>query len=264
VTAPLITLTTDFGVSDHFVGAMKGVIASIEPEARVHDITHHVNPFDPLDGALTVANFYRYWPARTIHVVVVDPGVGSLRRPILAGAGGHYFIAPDNGVLSLVFDREAEIRAWHITSEHYFLKPVSRTFHGRDIFAPSAAWLARNGQPESFGPEIHDYERFSLPKAAIGSGSISGVILRADHFGNLLTNLLPDQAPQLVPGTRFRLRVGSAEVTRLVTTFGEAAPGEPCLFVGSSGYFEICVNRSSAAKATAAGAGVPFTIEFDP
>lgn len=262
MTAPLITLTTDFGVSDHFVGAMKGVIASIEPEARVHDITHHVNSFDPFDGALTVANFYRYWPARTIHVVVVDPGVGGARRPMLVSAGAHYFIAPDNGVLSLVFEREPEIRAWHITSERYFMKPVSRTFHGRDIFAPSAAWLARGSQPESFGPEIQDYERFSLPKVEFAPSSISGAILRTDHFGNLLTNLRPDQAPQLVPGSRFRLRVGSAEVTRLITTFGEGAPGEPCLLVGSSGFFEICVKQSSAAKVTAAGAGAPFTIDF--
>jgi len=262
VTPPLITLTTDFGVSDHLVGAMKGVIASIEPEARVHDITHHVGSFDRLDGALTVANFYRYWPARTIHVVVVDPGVGSSRRPLLVSAGSHYFVAPDNGVLSLVFDREPEIRAWHITAEHYFLQPVSRTFHGRDIFAPSAAWLARNGQPESFGSEVGDYERFSLPKPAIAQGRIAGVVLRADRFGNLLTNLRPEDAPELLAGAPFRLSVGKATITRLVATFGECDPGQPCLLVGSSGYFEICVNRASAAEATAAASESPFTIEL--
>ena len=262
MSAPLITLTTDFGVSDHFVGAMKGVIATIEPEARVYDITHQVNPYDLLDGAITVANFYRYWPAHTIHVVVVDPGVGSTRRPLLVSAGGHYFIAPDNGVLSLVFEREPEVHAWHITAEHYFLKPVSHTFHGRDIFAPSAAWLARSGHPESFGSEIGDYERFLLPKPSVAAGSVAGVILRADHFGNLLTNLLPGEVPKLVPGARFRLRVGNAEVTRLITTFAEGELGEPCLLVGSSGYFEICVNRSSAAQTTAAGAGDPFHIEL--
>lgn len=262
MTAPLITLTTDFGVSDHFVGAMKGVIASIEPEARVYDITHQVSSFDLLDGAITVANFYRYWPARTIHVVVVDPGVGSTRRPLLVSAGAHYFIAPDNGVLSLVFEREEQVHARHITAEHYFVHPVSRTFHGRDIFAPSAAWLARGGNPESFGPEIDDYERISLPKPSVAAGAIDGVIVRADHFGNLLTNLLPSEVPGLVPGARFRLKIGSVEITRLVTTFGEGAPSEPCLLVGSSGYFEICVNQSSAAQATAAGAGTPFHIEL--
>lgn len=262
MTAPLITLTTDFGVSDHFVGAMKGVIAAIEPKACVHDITHQVNRFDRLDGALTVAHFYRYWPARTIHVVVVDPGVGGSRRPLLVSAGAQYFIAPDNGVLSLVFDREPEIHAWHITAEHYFVHPVSRTFHGRDVFSPSAAWLARNGQPESFGPEVTDYERFSLPKPEIAPGAISGVILRADHFGNLLTNLQPEEAPQLTSGAAFRLRIGNAEITRMVTTFGEGAAGEPCLLIGSSGYFEICVNRASAAQVTAAASGTPFSIEL--
>jgi S-adenosyl-L-methionine hydrolase (adenosine-forming) len=262
MTAPLITLTHDFGTSDHLVGAMKGVIASIHPEARVHDITHHVNRFDRLDGAITVANFYRYWPARTIHVVVVDPGVGSARRPLLVSAGVHYFIAPDNGVLSLVFDREPEIQAWHITAEHYFLRPVSRTFHGRDIFAPSAAWLARNGQPESLGPEVGDYERFALPKPEIAAGRIAGVILRVDRFGNLLTNLRPEDAPTLVPGSRFLCRVGSAEITRLAATFADGAPNEPFLVAGSSGYFEICVNRSSAAEATAAASGSPFTLEL--
>jgi S-adenosyl-L-methionine hydrolase (adenosine-forming) len=262
VTAPQITLTTDFGISDPFVGAMKGVIASIEPEAHIHDITHQVSPFDPLDAAVTIASFYRYWPARTIHVVVVDPGVGTSRRPLLASAGSQYFIAPDNGVLSLVFDREKEVRAWHITAEKYFVHPVSRTFHGRDIFAPSAAWLARNGQPESFGPEVGDYQRLPLPKPEIAPGQISGVILRADRFGNLLTNLRPEDALQIIPGSNFRLHVGSAEVTRWIETFSEGREDEPCLLLGSSGYFEICVNRGSAAEATAAASGSPFTIDL--
>jgi S-adenosylmethionine hydrolase len=259
---PWITLTSDFGDSDHFVGAMKGVIASILPDARIHDLTHHVTPFDVLDGALTVANGYRYWPAGTIHVVVVDPGVGTARRPLLVAAGGQYFIAPDNGVLSLVFDRETDVRAWHITNEKYFVLPVSRTFHGRDIFAPSAAWLARNGQPESFGPQVTDYGHFDLPKPEISASVIQGVILRADHFGNLLTNLRPEDAPQLTARAHFRLKAGNAEIARLVATFGEAAEGEACLLVGSSGYYEIVANRDSAAAITGATAGSAFLIEF--
>ena len=262
MTPPLITLTTDFGSADPFVGAMKGVIASILPEAHIHDISHQVAPFDVLDGALVVAAASRYWPARTIHVVVVDPGVGTARRPLLASAGGQYFIAPDNGVLSLVFDREPEFRAWHITADHYFLHPVSRTFHGRDIFAPSAAWLARNWQPESFGPEIANAERLPLPQLEISGQAIRGAVLRADRFGNLLLNLRPEDAPQLVPAARFRLRIGSAEITRLVAAFGEAPEGEPCLIEGSSGFFEIAVNRSSAARATGAGPGAPFTLDI--
>jgi S-adenosylmethionine hydrolase len=258
----LITLTTDFGTSDYFVGAMKGAIASILPEARIHDITHQVTPYDVLGGALTVASSYRYWPAGTIHVVVVDPGVGTARRPLLVSACGQYFIAPDNGVLSLVFDRESEVRAWHITAEKYFVQPVSRTFHGRDIFAPSAAWLARNGQPESFGPEVTDYERLALPRPEISASTIRGVVLRADHFGNLLTNLRAEDAPQIASGARFRLKIGNAAITRLVATFGEAAQGEACLLVGSSGYFEIAANRASAAQITGASAGSPFVAEL--
>jgi S-adenosylmethionine hydrolase len=262
LSAPLITLTTDFGSSDPFVGAMKGVISSIEPEARIYDITHQVTPFDVLDGALILAAAARYWPAQTIHVAVVDPGVGTVRRPLLVSAGAHYYIAPDNGVLSLVLDRETEIRAWHITADRYFVHPVSRTFHGRDIFAPAAAWLAREGKPENFGPEITDYERFTLPGPEISENTIRGVILRADRFGNLLTNLRPEDAPRLATGARFRLKTGQAEVTRRVTTFGEGAEGEPCLLLGSSGYFEIAVNRASAAERTGAASGSPFTLEF--
>lgn len=262
MSAPPITLTTDFGAADPFVGAMKGVIASIHPEARIFDITHQVTPFDVLQGALVVDAATRYWPEGSIHVVVVDPGVGTLRRPLLLQAGNRYFIAPDNGVLSLVLDRNTGARAWHITNEQYFVHPVSRTFHGRDVFAPSAAWLARNGRPESFGPEVTDYQRFSLPKPEISEATIRGSILRADHFGNLLTNLRPEDAPRLAAGAAFRLRAGNAQVTRCVNTFGEAPAGEPCLLLGSSGYFEICVNRGSAAQSTGAAPGAAFTLEF--
>ncbi|HEV2386149.1 MAG TPA: SAM-dependent chlorinase/fluorinase [Candidatus Acidoferrales bacterium] len=262
MTAPLITLTTDFGTADHLVGVMKGVIAGIHPEARVYDITHNVSPFDVLDGALIIAQAYRYWPPRTIHVVVVDPGVGSLRRPLLVRAGMHYFLAPDNGVLSLVLEREAQHRAWHVTAERYFLQPVSSTFHGRDVFAPAAAWLARNEQPETFGAEIADLERLQLPAPRRIGAAIEGVILRVDHFGNMLTNLRPADAPQLAPGTPFRLKAGAAQVTRLVRTFAEGGAGEPCLVLGSSGYFEVCVNRGRAADAAGAGAGLAFRIEL--
>lgn len=262
MTPPPITLTTDFGTSDHLVGAMKGVLCSILPEARIFDITHEVARFDVLDAALTVAGHYRYWPADTIHVVVVDPGVGTARRPILVHAGVHFFLAPDNGVLSLVFERESRFRAWHITNERFFLHPVSRTFHGRDIFAPAAAWLARIREPESFGPEVADCERFALPKPRISPAAIRGTILRADRFGNLLTNLRPEEAPQLATGASFRLKTGHAEITRRVQTFGEGAPGAPCLLVGSSGYFELAVNGGSAAEATGAGPGSDFTVEF--
>jgi S-adenosyl-L-methionine hydrolase (adenosine-forming) len=262
VTAPLITLTTDYGTGDHLAGVMKGVIAGISPDARIYDITHSVTPFDVLDGALTIAQVYRYWPARTIHVVVVDPGVGTPRRPLLVRAGAHYFVAPDNGVLSLVLDREPQHRAWHITADRYFLLPISSTFHGRDIFAPSAAWLARNEQPETFGPEVADLERLNLPGLRRSPGRIEGTILRADRFGNLLTNMRPQDAPQLAAGAPFRMKLGAAEVTRLVRTFAEGVTGEPCLVAGSSGFFEVCVNRGRASDVAGGASGLPFILEI--
>src|SRR5580692_5782941 len=143
---PIITLTTDYGTNDHLVGAMKGVILNINPEANIVDNTHGVLAHDILDGALAIGQAFSYFPPKTVHVVVVDPGVGSARRPLLVAADQHYFIAPDNGVLSAVYDKTEALHVWNLTSEHYFRAPVSSTFHGRDIFAPVAAWLTKSWQ----------------------------------------------------------------------------------------------------------------------
>src|SRR5947209_10040876 len=156
----LVTLTTDFGTSDHFVGVMKGVISGIVPQARIVDITHQVQPFEIADGAFLIAQAYSHFPKKTIHVVVVDPGVGSARRPLLVEMAGQYFVAPDNGVLSMVYSR-APHKARHITNEAYFLKPVSLTFHGRDVFAPVAAHLASGVAPSRFGKTISDHVRLT-------------------------------------------------------------------------------------------------------
>ncbi len=260
---PIITLTSDFSLGDHLVGAMKGVILKINPEARIVDITHSVAAYDVLDGALTIAQAYPYYPARTIHVVVVDPGVGTERRPILVSAAEQYFIAPDNGVLSLVIERDAAAKVRHITARRYFLEPTSRTFHGRDVFSPVAAWLSKSWQPENFGEEISDCVRLSLPKPQAEGGLLRGVILRADSFGNLLTNFTPENAPRLrAPGTRFRLRAGSAEITRLAGTFGEGATDEPGLVLGSSGFYEIFIHRGHAARTLSLAPGASITLEF--
>ncbi|MBV9607971.1 MAG: SAM-dependent chlorinase/fluorinase, partial [Acidobacteria bacterium] len=161
----LITFTTDFGASDHYVGTMKGVIYNINPGARVVDICNSVQSYDILDGALTLAQAYHYFPAETVHVVVVDPGVGTARRPILADTGRYLFIAPDNGVLSLVYEREEHVTVRHINAEHYFLQPVSRTFHGRDVFAAVAGWLSRGDiELSKFGESVTDYARFAAPR----------------------------------------------------------------------------------------------------
>ncbi len=153
---PIITLTTDFGTSDHLVGSMKGVILNINPAARIVDLNHGVVSCDILDGALSLANAYRFFPSRTIHVVIVDPGVGTERRPILVSGEKQFFVAPDNGVLSPIYERES-CTVRHITAEHYFLNPVSPTFHGRDIFAPTAGWLSKAFQTEAFGEDRHGF-----------------------------------------------------------------------------------------------------------
>ena len=189
----LITFTTDFGLTEHYVGAMKGVIFTINPSVQVVDITNAVQSFDILDGAIAIAQAYTFFPKDTIHVVVVDPGVGGQRRPILVNAGQYVFVAPDNGVLSLVYEREERVQVRHITSEHYFRQPLSNTFHGRDVFAPVAAYLSKGVEAVKFGEEISDYVRFAAPRPkAAGANAWKGVVLKTDKFGNLITNFTPD------------------------------------------------------------------------
>ena len=255
---PIVTLTTDFGLNDHFVGALKGVILNIAPEAKIVDICHTVQAFDILDGALALAQSYSYFPPRTVHLVVVDPGVGSARRPIIATSEMHNFVAPDNGVLSLMYAREQRLSVRHITAEHYFLQPVSNTFHGRDIFAPVAAYLAKGVDQEKFGEEVTDYVRFNAPKPkAVDATTTRGVVLRVDRFGNLITNFTPQDAPALFQANvpPFKLVVGKREVTSLRTNYAEGAPGEVFAIVGSMGFIEIAANRGSAAQTTGAAKG---------
>jgi S-adenosyl-L-methionine hydrolase (adenosine-forming) len=255
---PIVTLTTDFGLNDHFVGALKGVILNIVPDANIVDICHTVQAFDILDGALALAQSYAYFPPRTVHLVVVDPGVGSARRPILATSEMHNFVAPDNGVLSLMYAREQRLSVRHITAEHYFLQPVSNTFHGRDIFAPVAAYLAKGVDQEKFGEEVSDYVRFNAPKPKpIDATSVRGVVLRVDRFGNLITNFTPQDAPALFQANvpPFKMVVGKREVTSMRTNYAEGAPGELFAIVGSMGFIEIAANRGSAAQITGAAKG---------
>jgi hypothetical protein len=262
---PVITITTDFGTNDHFVGAMKGVIVDIVPEAQIVDISHAVQPFDVLDGALTIAQAYSYFPNGTIHLVVVDPGVGTARRPILASSDGHHFVAPDNGVLSMVYAREERIHVRHITSEHYFRQPVSNTFHGRDIFAPVAAYLAKQVDSHKFGDEIEDYVKFAAPRPkAVGENRIRGVVLKVDRFGNLVTNVSAADVPALFAAKTapFKIAVGSREITDIRAAYGEGGPGEVFGILGSMGYLEIAANRAAAAQLTGAVKGSEVMISL--
>jgi S-adenosylmethionine hydrolase len=261
----IITLTTDFGPADHFVGTMKGVILGIAPMAQIVDISHGVQPFEVTDGAYTIAQAYRYFPKKTIHVIVVDPGVGSTRRPLLAEMGGQYFVAPDNGVLSMIFSREQSLqepKVRHVTNERYFLKPVSKTFHGRDVFAPVAAHLVSGVTPAQFGKRIEDHLRLALQQPTqTGKRTWTGSILKVDRFGNLITNLRLDEFPALRAGA-FGLNVGLQTVSRLALTFTDSPPGELFVVEGSSGYLEVATNQGSAAKALGCGAGSPVELTF--
>jgi S-adenosyl-L-methionine hydrolase (adenosine-forming) len=265
VSQPIITLTTDFGTSDHLVGAMKGVILGINPNAHIVDIQHHVAPFDVLDGALTIGAAYPYFPLRTIHIVIVDPGVGTARRPLLVSADNQYFIAPDNGVLSMVYDRDPNAVVRHVTASHNFLEPVSPTFHGRDVFAPVAAYLSKAWATESFGDEIKEFARFALPKPKTAGDSVKAVVLRVDIFGNLMTNLRAEDLPEAtVAAGTIQLQIGTKKVQRFVATFGEGNNGEPVALIGSSGYVEIAVNKGSAAKALGASRGAEIILARNP
>ena len=255
---PIITLTTDFGLNDHFVGTLKGVILEIVRDVEIVDICHAVQAFDVLDGALMIAQAYSRFPSGTVHLVVVDPGVGTARRPILVTSERHHFVAPDNGVLSLIYAREERLSVRHIAAEHYYLQPVSNTFHARDIFAPVSAYLAKGVDPEKFGEEITDFVRFNAPKPKPTDGkTLRGVVLKIDRFGNLVTNITPQDAPMLFEAdpAPFKLVVGKREVTEIHKNYAEGAPGEVFAILGSMGYLEIATNRGSAAQLAGAAKG---------
>ncbi len=242
---------------------MKGVILDIVPEAAIVDISHAVQAYDVLDGAIAISQTYSYFPTGTVHLVVVDPGVGTTRRPIIASSDGYHFVAPDNGVLSMVYAKEERIHVRHITSEHYFRQPVSSTFHGRDVFAPVAAYLAKMVDSHKFGDEIEDYVRFAAPRPKpAGENRIRAVVLKVDRFGNLITNITPQDVPALFESNAgaFKIVVGSREITSIHSTFAEGEPGEVFGILGSMGYLEIVANRAAAAQLTGAGKGSEVSI----
>jgi S-adenosylmethionine hydrolase len=239
---------------------MKGVVLGIAPRAQIVDITHEIAPYELSEAAFVIAQAWRHFPKRTIHVVVVDPGVGSARRPIVVEAGGHYFIGPDNGVLSMICDGP-RIKVREISNPKYMRKDVSRTFHGRDIFAPAAAHLSLGVPLSKFGKTVPDYIRLSLAKSTeFTKNQWSGTILKVDRFGNLITNFHISD----FPGAKMQpieLRIGVERIHRLALTYAETDIGEVFAIVGSSGYIEVAANQASAAKTLGCGAGTPVELE---
>lgn len=251
----IVTLTTDFGLSDHYVGVVKGVILNGNPDARIVDLCHQIEPYDLAGAALTLAASYPYFPTGTVHVVVVDPGVGSDRRAILAEAAGDFFLAPDNGVLELVYQRQEHV-VRSLWTEKVALEPISNTFHGRDVFAPAAAVLSKGTKPDFLGEPIHDYVRLDLPRPRrLDSGDLEARVLKADRFGNLITNL---ESSDLPPA--FHLAIGGARIESLLDSYASAQDGEIFAIEGSSGYIEISIKQASAAAALGAGPGTPLKV----
>jgi len=235
-------------------------VLTIHRETTIVDISHAVASYDIFDGAWTIAQAYRFFPPRTVHVVVVDPGVGSQRRPIIVETDDYIFVAPDNGVLSLVEVREQKFAVRHAVAERYFLQPVSQTFHGRDVFAPVAGWLSKGVAPAEFGPEISDHVRLPLPPVEhIGQNSLRGAVMKVDKFGNLITNIGELDAPALFTSELppVSILVAGETITRLCKSYAEGGEGEVFAIIGSSGYLEIAAQQASAAEILAAAVGTP-------
>lgn len=247
----IITLLTDFGTKDYFVAAMKGVILSINPLARMMDITHEIEPQQTAEASFTLKACYKEFPSQTIHLAVVDPGVGSDRRAILVETRNYFFVAPDNGLLSFVFQTENNLRVFEITNEKFFKRPVSRTFHGRDVFAPAAAHLSVGVAPQEFGARIEDFVFFkeNQPRP-LNENLCEASIVHADRFGNLVTNLRRDDVP-----ASFALEINGREISRIKNFYAAAETGEVFLIWGSAGFLEIAAFQSSAANLLGAGAG---------
>jgi S-adenosylmethionine hydrolase len=262
MTSPVITLLTDFGAADHYVGAMKGVILGICPHAQLVDISHEITLYAITEAAFTLSQAWTCFPPGTVHVVVVDPGVGSARRPILVEAAGHLFVSPDNGVLTMLYDTVPAHEVRQITASRYFRKPVSRTFHGRDIFGPVAAQLANGLAPAEVGPQIADYLRLGFAKPVrTGPGTWAGTILKVDRFGNLISNF-DSESWQRLDTEPFEMRVGGRVVSRMASNYAEVDGEELFVIPGSAGFLELSMNRGSAAKAANARPDDPLEIRL--
>ena len=260
---PVIAFLTDFGTRDHYAGTMKGVALGICPEATLVDITHDLPPHDVLTGALELAACYRYFPAGTIFLVVVDPGVGSTRRGLAVETGEYRFVAPDNGVLTAVLDEVAPKRIVELTERRYARATVSRTFEGRDRFAPAAAWLARGIGLPALGRSAGAVQRLDLPKPTVSDDHVAGEVVRVDRFGNLITNIDRKMFDKVAAGDErgsLEVQVGSHQVGKVVSTYADAASGELCALIGSSEHLEIAANGSSAAASLQLGRGAPVHI----
>ncbi|NWF72678.1 MAG: SAM-dependent chlorinase/fluorinase [Nitrospirae bacterium] len=259
----LITLLTDFGDQDSFVASMKGVILTINPHASLVDLSHHVPPHSVEDAAYLLNSCYRYFPEGTVHVAVVDPGAGSGRRPLLVTTARYYFLGPDNGLFSYVLKDEADVEVREIENQQYRLKSVGHTFDGRDLFAPSAAWLAKGAPVSSFGRIIHDPVTLSIVEPSRQGNRLVGRIEHVDRFGNLISNMTLQHLDEVHAATKHRqlsVRIGERIIEGLVVNYSEGAARQPSALINSDGRLEIFVKEAPAADLLKVGKGARIEI----
>lgn len=259
---PTIAIVTDFGTRDHYAGTLKGVVLTLCPEVTLVDLTHDIAPHDVLGGALELAAAYRYFPPGTIFLVVVDPGVGSSRRGLVADTGDYRFVAPDNGVLSLVFRESRPRKVVDLTERRYARPTLSRTFEGRDRFAPAAAWLAKGIDLSAMGRPVSQWQTLAIPEPAAVDGHMTGEVLRVDRFGNLVTNIDRKRFEQFRHDADIEISIDGRPVDRLVATYGEAGSGAVCALFGSTDHLEVALNGGSAASSLGLGRGAPIRIDL--
>ena len=258
---PTIALLTDFGHVDHYAGTLKGVLLALCPDATLVDITHDIPPHDVLTAALELAACYRYFPPGTIFLVVVDPGVGSARRGLVAEAGEYRFVAPDNGVLSLVFRDAQPRKVVDLTERRYARPTVSKTFEGRDRFAPAAGWLAKGIELTAMGRPVSHWHVLPVPEPEISGQRLAGQVLRVDRFGNLVTNIDRKRFEVFRQDAPIQIAIDGRAIDRLVATYGEAPDGALCALFGSTDHLEIALNGGNAALVLSLGRGAGVQID---
>ncbi len=255
-----ITLMTDFGTSDHYVGVMKGVLLNINPQVQIVDITHAIPPQDIHGAAFLIDSTYRYFPTGTIHVIVVDPGVGGERRAIVCQTDIAYFVCPDNGILTHILCNEKRTRTLAVENSTYFLPQVSNTFHGRDIFAPIAAYLSRGIPIDNLGNPITHPVQLPVPRPEVTDKGVIGHIIWIDSFGNLVTNISQEILESLKGQNGVTIHAGGTEINHLNRSYAESAVGEVLAIVGSFNRLEISINQGNAAQVLGLRRGDTITI----
>ncbi len=258
---PIITLLTDFGLRDAYVAAMKGVILGINPKAVLVDITHEIPPREITAGAFVLSETAPYFPPATIHLAVVDPGVGTGRRGLAAKARHQFFVGPDNGLFHFIFQDASDLTVVSLENTAYFRPEISTTFHGRDIFAPVAAYISLGVPLTDLGPPVMDPVLLPIPEAVFTDVEAQGEVIYADRFGNLVSNIPWAALLDWLNGRNIRLHIGSHTLTRLSRTYADAPPGELLALMGSHGRLEIAVNQGSAARRLGLMIGAPLTIQ---